>query len=200
MQPTLTTPFQHIEASLAGTTVRILRADDTGADGYNILTPRDATESVWQKLLQSGDRLGLQPVGFAALNMLRVEAGIPWYGIDMDEERIALEVGLDHALSFTKGCYVGQEVVERASSRGRVNRKLSGLLLEGDTAPHAGDKLFHDSQEVGWITSAVLSPRLGRPVALGYVRREHLEPGTRLRVDRSGIAVIAEVASLPFGP
>ena len=106
-------------------------------------------------LLQAGEPLGLRPVGFAALNMLRVEAGIPWYGLDMDEGRIVLEVGLEHAISFKKGCYLGQEVVERATARGHVNRKLSGLLVHGNTLPESGDKLFHDSQEVGWVTSAV---------------------------------------------
>lgn len=191
-------PFQHCEISLADTPVRILRVDDTGADGYEIFVPSIQVEAVWQALLEAGGPFGLRPVGLAALNTLRVEAGIPWYGLDMDERRIVLEVGLEHAISFKKGCYLGQEVVERASARGHVNRKLSGLLVQGDIPPTSGDKVFHDAQEVGWVTSAVTSPRLGRSIALGYVRREHAVAGTQLRIDRSGTPVIAEVTTLPF--
>ena len=191
-------PFQHCETPLADTLVRILRASDTGADGYEIFVPSIQVEAVWQVLLEAGGPLGLRPVGLAALNILRVEAGIPWYGLDMDERRIVLEVGLEHAISFKKGCYLGQEVVERASARGHVNRKLSGLLVQGDILPDSGDKVFHEAQEVGWVTSVVTSPRLGRPIALGYVRREHAVSGTQLRIDRSGTPVIAEVTTLPF--
>jgi glycine cleavage system T protein len=190
--------FQHVEAILAGAAVRLIRTDDTGEDGYEILVPRGHAESVWQMLLQVGAPLGLRPVGLIALNTLRIEAGIPWYGVDMDEGRIVLEVGLEQAINFKKGCYLGQEVVERASARGHVNRKLTGLLMQGNTLPASGDKLFHDAQEVGWVTSAVVSPRLDRPIALGYVRREHLVPGTQLRIDRQGTPVIAEITALPF--
>jgi len=194
----LSKELQHRAATLAGIGVHIVRASNTGEDGYEILVPSAQAELVWQALLQAGGPLGLLPVGLTALNMLRIEAGIPWYGLDMDEGRIVLEVGLEQAISFTKGCYLGQEVVERATARGHVNRKLSGLVVQGDTPPASGDKLFHDSQEVGWVTSAVVSPRLGRPIALGYVRREHRTPGTRLRIDRQGTPVVAEVATLPF--
>ncbi|MBI3796379.1 MAG: aminomethyl transferase family protein [Deltaproteobacteria bacterium] len=190
--------FQHCEATLAETSVHLIRANDTGEDGYEIFAPSVQAVSLWQALLQAGASLGLRPVGLAALNTLRIEAGIPWYGVDMDESRIVLEVGLDEAISFKKGCYLGQEVVERATARGHVNRKLTGLVVQDDTLPASGDKLFDDSQEVGWVTSATVSPRLGRPIALGYVRREHLAPGTRLRIDRQGTPVIAEVTALPF--
>ncbi len=198
VSPGLTEDCQHAAARLAETAVRVVRVSETGQDGYAILVPRPQAEAVWQTLIEAGRPLGACPVGLGALNMLRIEAGIPWYGVDMDEDRIVLEVGLDHALSFNKGCYLGQEVVERASARGRVNRKLSGLLVQGTEPPQSGDKLFSDTREVGWITSAILSPRFGRPIALGYVRREHLEPGTQLRIDRNGTPMIAEVAVLPF--
>ena len=194
----LSTIFQHGEATVAGISVRLIRANDTGEDGYEILAPSAHAASVWQTLLRAGAPLGLRSVGLAALNTLRIEAGIPWYGIDMDEGRIVLEVGLAQAISFKKGCYLGQEVVERASARGHVNRKLIGLLVQGDTLPVSGDKLLHDAQEVGWVTSATVSPRLARPIALGYVRREYLAPGTQLRIDRHGTPVIAEVTTLPF--
>ena len=191
-------PFQHQEVKLAGITARVIRVSDTGEEGYEVLAPVEHAEQCWTALLHAGEPLGLRPVGLAALQMLRVEAGIPWYGLDMDEGRIVLEVGLEHAISFKKGCYLGQEVVERATARGHVNRKLSGLLLHGNTLPENGTKLFHGTQEVGWVTSAVQSPRFGHPIALGYVRREHLTPGTQLRIDSHGTPMIAEVATLPF--
>jgi len=194
--------FQHQEGTIAGAPVILVRVSDTGEDGYEIFVAREQAELIWQTLWQAGEPLGLRPVGQAALNSLRIEAGIPWYGVDMDERRIVLEVGLEQAISFKKGCYLGQEVVERASARGHVNRKLSGLIIQSgdssDTLPAQDDKLFHGEQEVGWITSAARSPRLGRTIALGYVRREHLTPGTRLRIDRQGTPMIAEVTTLPF--
>lgn len=198
--PNVANDFQHLEATLATAPVRLVRVNDTGTDGYEIHVPTEQIEAVWRVLLQAGEPLGACPVGLTALNMLRIEAGIPWYGLDMDEDRIVLEVGMEQAISFNKGCYLGQEIVERASARGRVNRKLSGLVVHGDgeTLPESGDKLFHDSKEIGWITSAVVSPRLGRPIALGYVRREHLDPGTQLQIDRNGTPMIAEVTALPF--
>ena len=142
--------------------------------------------------------VGLRLVGLTALNLLRVEAGIPWYGVDMDESRIVLEVGLEHAISFKKGCYLGQEVVERATARGHVNRKLSGLLVQGDTVPVSGDKLFHDSQEVGWITSAVNFSPSGPAYCFGLRATRTSRPGTQLRIDRQGTPMIAEVTMLPF--
>ena len=198
MSLSLDKSFQHQEVNFVGTTVRVIRVSDTGEDGYELLVPAEQAEHCWQTLLQAGEPSGLRPVGLAALQMLRVEAGIPWYGLDMDEKRIVLEVGLEQAISFKKGCYLGQEVVERATARGQVNRKLSGLLLHGDTLPESGTKLFHEAQEVGWVTSAVQSPRFGHPIALGYIRREHLTPGTQLRIDSPGTPMIAEVATLPF--
>ena len=189
--------LQHRDETLADVRVRVIRSDQTGKGGYEFHVPGDRVSVVWQALTQ---RDGLLPVGHTALNILRVEAGIPWYGLDMDEDRIVLEVGLDRAISFNKGCYLGQEVVERASARGRMNRQLSGFLLQNEAAalPTRGDRLVKDDKEVGWLTSVATSPTLGRPIALGYVRREHGEPGSRLRIDRPDTDMIAEVTKLPF--
>ncbi len=190
--------LQHRDATIAEVQVRVIRSDQTGKSGYEFHVPSDRVAVVWQALAQLD---GLLPVGHTALNMLRVEAGIPWYGLDMDEDRIVLEVGLDRAISFNKGCYLGQEVVERASARGHMNRLLIGFLLQDegqDALPTRGDRLLKDDKEVGWLTSVTTSPTLGRPIALGYVRREHGEPGTRLRIDRPDMDMIAEVVKLPF--
>lgn len=190
--------FSHGEVMIADTPVLVIRASDTGEEGYELLVPAPQAASVWQCLLTVGAPLGLQPVGHTALNILRMEAGIPWYGLDMDEGRIVLEVGFEQAISFKKGCYLGQEVVERVSARGQVNRKLSGLIVHGNELPHPGEKLLHDAHEVGWITSVAYSPRLQLPIALGYVRREQGAPGTQLRIDRQGTPMIAELTTLPF--
>ena len=190
--------LQHRDATLADVQVRVVRSDQTGKGGYEFHVPGERASVVWQALARLD---GLLPVGHTALNMLRVEAGIPWYGLDMDEDRIVLEVGLDRAISFNKGCYLGQEVVERASARGRMNRMLSGFLLQNEAQaalPIRGDRLVKDDKQVGWLTSVTTSPTLGRPIALGYVRREHGEPGTRLRIDRPDTDMIAEVTKLPF--
>lgn len=190
--------LQHQAGTIADVHVRTIRSDQTGKGGYEFHVPSDQVATVWQALSQLD---GLFPVGHTALNMLRVEAGIPWYGLDMDEDRIVLEVGLDRAISFNKGCYLGQEVVERASARGRMNRQLIGFLLQSeaqDILPTRGDRLFKEDKEVGWLTSITTSPTLGRPIALGYVRREYSEPGTRLRIDRPDADMIAEVTKLPF--
>ncbi|MGE0822831.1 MAG: aminomethyltransferase family protein [Candidatus Binatia bacterium] len=191
-------PLQHKEVDLTGVPVRLVHVSDTGEDGYEMLIPTEQAEHVWQVLLKAGESFGIRPVGLAALHMLRVEAGIPWYGLDMDEKRLVLEVGLDRVISFKKGCYLGQEVVERASARGHVNRKLSGLVIQSETLPESGAKVFYDSQEVGWLTSVAHSPRFQQPIALAYIRREHLTPGTQLRIDSDGTPVIAEVTTLPF--
>ena len=112
------------------------------------------------------------------LDVLRIEAGIPWHGRDIDESTLISEVGIDTAISYKKGCYLGQEVVERVAARGQVHRKLVGLLCAGREVPAPETKLTRDGKEVGWITSAVWSPARAAVVALGYARRECWEVGS----------------------
>jgi folate-binding protein YgfZ len=138
------------------------------------------------------------PVGMQALDALRVEAGVPWYGRDVDETMIFPETRLEQLVSYTKGCYIGQEVVARVKYRGHINRGLAGLVLEGDRVPAAGARVMAADKEIGRVTSAVRSFALGRPIALGIVRREHFEPGSALEVDDGGVALRATVAALPF--
>jgi aminomethyltransferase len=130
--------------------------------------------------------------------VLRIEAGIPVYGRDVDDTVILPETRLDALVSYTKGCYIGQETVARVKYRGHVNRGLSGLILEGDRVPSRDDTITAEDKEVGRVTSAVRSIALGRPVALGYVRREHFEPGSAVSVKIGESLVPARVAELPF--
>jgi folate-binding protein YgfZ len=188
--------WNHTWVKLAETPVLVVRLSGTGEEGYRLIFAVEYAQNLWDALAARQQTVAWKPVGHAALNVLRTEAGIPRYGIDMDERTLPPEADLNaRAISYTKGCYIGQEVIERIRSRGHVNRKLTGLHLSGESLPPPGAKLTREGKEVGWITTAVDSPTLGQRIALGYLRREHLEPGTALGVDGGAGA---EVVPLPF--
>ena len=137
--------------------------------------------------------------------LLRVEAGSPKYGVDMDEKTIALEAGLGPThISFTKGCYVGQEVIARIDSRGHTNRALTGFVIHSETLPEPKAKLFAETEEgwkeTGWLTSVVAeSPAMDfRPIALGYARHEHRAPGTTLHIGEPESGRTVQTIELPF--
>ena len=135
-------------------------------------------------------------MGTAALDLLRIAEGIPRYGIDIRERDLPQETEQERALNFSKGCYVGQEIVERIRSRGQVRRKFTGFEVNGPL-PAPGSKVLVEGKEVGEITSAASLPLSGggeRHVALGYIRREVATPGKQ--VEAGGSA--AGVANLPF--
>lgn len=190
--------LEHVDTRVGDVVAWVARVDWTGDPGFELVVARSDAEPTWRSLLSAGDPLGLVPAGMAALDVLRLEAGIPWPGVDFDESHLVLEAGLERGISFTKGCYLGQEVVERASSRGHVNRRLVGLRIEGEATPPAGSRLLQRGAECGRITSAVFSPQSRSPIALGYVRRDVQEPGNRLDVEFDGLTARAEVAPLPF--
>jgi folate-binding protein YgfZ len=187
-------PYQHAEAAIAGVPVRVIHRREAGVPGFHCWTMAFQGAALWQALVDAGAR----PVGWQTLDVLRVEAGVAWYGHDVDEAVILPETRLEHLVSYKKGCYIGQEVVARVRYRGHVNRALSGLVLEGDRVPASGAEVVADGKEVGRITSAVRSVALGRPIALGYVRREHFEPGTPVGVRDGDVLIPARVAALPF--
>jgi folate-binding protein YgfZ len=182
-------------APLAGQEVLLVGSTRVEPHGVELLVPRAGLEAVWKALVAAGPAFGLAPLGWRALEVLRVEAGVPRYGQDMVDTTIPLEANLAHAISYNKGCYIGQEVIARATFRGHMNRKLAGLLL-GATEAAPGTELKKDGKKVGWVTSVVRSPLKGQAVALGYVHRDHLEPGTVLAVG-DGPAE-ATVSALPF--
>ncbi|MGH9787076.1 MAG: aminomethyltransferase family protein [Candidatus Acidiferrales bacterium] len=187
--------LNHAWVRFGETPVLVVKMSETGEEGYRLIFVVEYAQNVWEALAAQR-RAAWRPVGHAALNILRTEAGVPWYDADIDERTLPPEASLEQrAISYTKGCYLGQEVIERIRSRGHVNRKLIGLRLSGSELPKAGAKLQAGGKEVGHITTAVHSPTLGAAIALGYVRREHFEPGTRLEVEGGGTA---EVAALPL--
>ena len=150
--------------------------------GFDLFIPNNSLGAVADKLIAAAKQIGGGAVGWTAFETARIEAGIPRFGADMDETNIPLECGIEsRAIVYNKGCYIGQEVINRIHSVGHVNKELRGLHLADDlkTLPQRGDKLFHASKEVGYVTSAVKSPVFGN-IALGYVRREANQVGIEL--------------------
>jgi folate-binding protein YgfZ len=175
--------------------VQIRRHDPLGVPGYDILCPagRGAEFGAWFT------RAGAVPAGPEAYEVLRVEAGTPLNGKDMDENTLAPEVGRTaQAVCYTKGCFLGQEPLVRIRDLGHVNRSLVGLKLAGGAPAAPGAKLFAGDKEVGRVTSSVVSPGLRAAIALAYLRRGQQTPGTAVEVEMEGGRRPAEVVFLPF--
>ena len=190
--------YGHFLLRFDGREARVVRSTHTGEEGFDVVAEIENILAIAEALERAGSSLGARWIGLDAQEILRVEAGLPRYGVDMSDENILLETGLDHAVSFSKGCYLGQEVIERIHSRGHVNRKLSGLLLDGHNPAARGDAVLVDGKEVGRITSSVLSPKLHRPIALAYLHRDYLRPAMDVTVAASTGAIAGTVATLPF--
>jgi tRNA-modifying protein YgfZ len=172
----------------------VVASNDLGVTGFEAIFPTGHVEP----FVEAAKRLGAIPVSRDTGELTRVEAGIPRFLIDMDTTTIPLEAGIeDRAISMTKGCYVGQEVIVRVLHRGggRVAKKLVGLKLEGEVA--RGDKVISGEREIGLITSSVISPRFG-PIALGYVHRDFVDPATSVSVQTKGGERGGIVTGLPF--
>lgn len=187
--------FQHMERTVGAATCSIRRRDPLGLPGYAVVCLAAAGDEVWRALTGAG----AVPAGAETYETLRVEAGTPVYGVDIDESRFVMEIGhAPRAVSYAKGCYIGQEPIVMARDRaGHVNRAFLGMkVLAGGPLPR-GAKLFRDGQEVGVVTSSVISPRLGAPVALGYLRRGNQDPGLRLEADTPAGRQPVEVLGLP---
>ena len=173
----------------------VVRSPDLGVEGFDLFVPTEQFNAMWDRVV----RAGATPAGLAAWEIARVEAGRPEWGIDIDESTIPQEANFDelHAISYTKGCYIGQEVIARLHFRGHVNRLLRGLRGAGTEAPGCGATLQDaEGKQVGDVRSAVISPRLG-VVALGMVRRE-VELGTPLIARWEGGEARVDVSHLPF--
>ena len=185
-----------------GATVIVARSNDFGETGFDLYAEAGCAGSLHETLKARG-AVDVSP---ETANVLRVETGRPEFRVDMDEETIPLEAGIeDRAVSFTKGCYVGQEVIIRILHRGhgRVARKLVGLTIDTNrtdrpSAPRAGAAVYGAEKEVGRVTSAVFSQALGKPIALGYVQRDFVAPGSAVQVEDGSGRSSAIVTALPF--
>ena len=146
-----------------------MRLDAPLAPAFQIVAPAEEAPRIWQSLINAG----ATPVGCEALELMRIAGGVPAYGQDIRDRDLPQETGQLRALSFTKGCYIGQEIVERIRSRGQVHRQFTGFLFDG-VLPPPGIKIEAAGKEVGEITSAATLPLTEAPLAagLGYIRRE----------------------------
>ena len=169
-----------------------------GSAGFDLFVPVAALGAVADKLVLAAKQSGGCACGWTAFDAARIEAGVPRFGVDMDETNLPPEAGLEaKAVSYNKGCYIGQEVIARIRTYGQVAKALRGLKLSGGL-PSRGDKLVKDGKEVGYITSALHSPKLNEPIALAYVRKECNQPGSALTVRAAAGEIPAVVVALPF--
>ena len=168
--------------------------------GFELFIPHSSLGAMADKLIAAAKQIGGRACGWQAFDTARIEAGIPRFGADMDETNLPLECGIENsAISYKKGCYIGQEVINRIHSFGHVAKELRGLRLTDDleSLPQRRDKLFYQGKEVGYITSAVKSPDYGN-IALGYVRREANQIGTGLILKTVTGERTVKIVSLPF--
>ncbi|SRR6266566_3644036 len=188
-------PWSHVVAKLGEAPVRLVTGGgETGEAEVWIKCSLAEASKVREALAGAG----VEPIGAEAFESLRIEAGTPLFGRDIDESVLLSEIPFENLLSHTKGCYPGQEVVVRIRDRGHVNRMLRGLALDGNQVPAQGAEVLVDDAAIGKVTSATWSFGLARPIALAFVRRQHAEPGTRVSVRLAGTTMAATVSALPF--
>jgi folate-binding protein YgfZ len=201
--------FAHAEQQIAGIPCRVIRTSNGGILGAEFLAPREDLVALWSALLDAARKHGGGPAGYEALNVLRLEEGVAWFGVDFDENQIPHQAALESThISYTKGCYTGQEIVERVRSRGQIQRRRVMLRFEGDAVPRAGEPLFAPSAEkpaksaaensaqrgaeIGFVTRAARSPKFGAVIGMGYVRREQMDPGSKVKWS-AGSAEVFEI-------
>ena len=188
--------YRNFSATINGKEILIASHFRGSTIGFDLFVPANSKAEIHKTLIEAG----AIAAGSEALEIFRLEAGIPRDGVDFSEANILLETGLDKSVSYTKGCYLGQEVIARIHWRGQPAKQLRGLLIQAENAPEKGTELWaEDGKKIGKITSSVKSLALDRFIALGYVHRYHLEVGTTFNL-KSGDAEIgtATVAETPF--
>jgi folate-binding protein YgfZ len=190
---TMMREHDNVRAQRGGQPVIVVRVLDAGEPGFELYAERAVVAAIVDELR----RAGVVELDEATADAIRIESGTPRFGRDMDEDTIPLEAGIEsRAISFTKGCYIGQEVIIRVLHRGhgRVARRLVGLRVEGSSVPASGATVRAGDREVGHVTSATWSPNLKQAIALAYLHRDFVAAGTAVAIDERS----AEVVSLPF--
>jgi folate-binding protein YgfZ len=165
-----------------------------GLDGFDLFAKIGDIPAWRQRLVDHS----INPISKDTYNLLRIEAGLPEFGIDMDENRLAMEVNRPQAISYKKGCYLGQETIVMARDRGQVNRLFMGVKVAGDDPLRAGTKLYRNNEEVGQVTSSAFSSRLRQVNALAYLRRGSWDAGTEVVIDAATDGRTGVVCALPF--
>lgn len=192
-------PVDFVTAQIGGHHALVVRTEETGEVDIEVLLPAEGLPTAWTSAMQAGAKFGIKAVGNQAREALRLEAGIPKAGLDLNEEIVPPEANLEgKAFSLNKGCYPGQEVVARMDTYGNVRRKLVGLILKDSIIPSHGARLYSGDREVGWISSAARSPQLDKTIAFGFPLRDFSKPGTELTVVFEGGRHPATVQTLPF--
>ncbi len=190
--------LHHAEVRIGDAACRVVRHDFAGPAALELIVPASNVLEVWQHLLNVGESVGLTPVGLDALQVLRVEAGLPWSLEDIDGDVLPAETRqIERAVSFTKGCYLGQEIVERMRARGAPANLLVGLAFDGGEVC-AGASLTHDGRPVGRVTSTAQSFKLDRRIGLGYVKSDLAGSGTRLLAVGGDKETTCQTCKIPF--
>jgi folate-binding protein YgfZ len=180
------------EAKVGGIPCRVSKRSPGGIAGAEFLAERAKAEELWIILAQAARSAGGGPAGYTALNTVRLENGTPWFGYDFGDKQIPHEAGLQEShISYTKGCYTGQEIVERVRSRGQVNRVRVSLKFDAPGAPAVNSVLLAEGKEVGYVTRSGFSPALIAGIGMGYVRREKSAAGTRLGLSDGTATIIS---------
>ncbi len=178
-------------SSVAGMFCGVTRRSPSGVASAEFLAHQSELPQLWNQLREAVANSGGSPAGYQALNALRLEQGVPWFGYDFGDKQIPHEAGLENShISFSKGCYTGQEIVERVRSRGQVNRVRVVLKLDSVQPPASGSPVLADGKEVGHITRSAFSPALQSAIAMAYVRRENSAPGSELSCSQSKATLI----------
>jgi len=193
------------KASISTHQLVIVKTNEYGEDGYDLLMPVESINPVREHIWKVATSNNIQPfgaIGSDTLEMLRIEAGTPRYGRELDEEVFPAEAWLENkAVSLSKGCYMGQETVARIDTYGEVKRRLVGIAINGTSLPEHGSALTgkdDDARAAGRITSAVYSPSRKHIIGLAYLRTKYLDPGTELTIITEGETQSATVVNLPF--
>lgn len=184
-----------VNPQFGDSTVTVIRATHTAEDGFDLFIEANHSAKLGDALTAAG----AAPISNATFETLRIEAGVSLYGVDMDENNVVTETNMDDAVSFTKGCYLGQEIIVRIKHRGHVAKKLSGVMLEDSIPVPRNSKIISgDGKEIGRVTSSTFSPRLERAIALGYLKYNYLMAGTGVKVATPENERSATVAELPL--
>jgi folate-binding protein YgfZ len=181
-----------VETAVASIPCWVTKRSPGGIAGYEFLAERKSLANLWQVLSESVKKHGGGPMGYAAVSAQRLAQGVPWFGYDFGEKQIPHEAGLESShISYTKGCYTGQEIVERVRSRGQVNRRRVELIFDGAGVPAAGEALTVDGKEAGYVTRAAMPSFLSHAIGMGYVRKDHNSLASRLNWS-GGTAVVSK--------
>jgi folate-binding protein YgfZ len=194
-QTAILDPNEAVSAVIGGVQSTIIRTDFIGVPAYDMVVALTDAPKLRDALLETG----AEPAGFEAAEALRVELGIPAFGKELGESYNPLEAGLMPLISFTKGCYIGQEVVARLNTYDKVKKRLVGLRWNGKSPPEEGASLLLDGKQAGIMTTAARSPRFEGGIGLGYVRKALAEPGTELVLESPDGPTPVLVADLPLG-